>query len=58
MSDKKYSNLHPKELAKLEKAFSIGIKKSIPGKKADIKKIRDEALEYQKEKAKAKKEKY
>ena len=58
MSDKKYSNLHPEQIIKLKKAFSIGIKKKIPGKKEDIKKIREEALEYQKEKAKAKKEKY
>ena len=58
MSDKNYSNLHPEQIIKLKKAFSIGIKKKIPGEKEDIKKIRKGALEYQKEKAKAKKEKY
>ena len=45
MSDKKYSNLHPKEIEKLKKAFSIGIKKDPYKEKEYNKKLRKEILD-------------
>ena len=45
MSDKKYSNLHPKELLKLKKALEYGVKKD-PLKEKQLKnKARREAIE-------------
>ena len=53
MSDKKYSNLHPKEQLKLKKALEIGITSSPRAKEWERKKlekeIKDEAkLEHKK----------
>ena len=54
MSDKKYSNLHPKQLLKLKKALEIGATSSLSTQKREREKLRKEAMDEAKLKVKKK----
>ena len=54
MSDKKYSNLHPKQLLKLKKALEIGATSSPGAKKWERKKYEKKIMDEAKLKVKKK----
>ena len=58
MSDKNYSNLHPKELAKLKKALEYGSRIDPLKEKEEDKKLKKEILEKARLKAIKRKSEY